>query len=91
MPKRSFPTIPSSSLPQLTAEQMRGVDRVMAEDLHIELLQMMENAGRHLAQLARMRFLDGDASSKRLVVLTGTGGNGGGALVCARHAERPPS
>jgi NAD(P)H-hydrate epimerase len=28
---------------------MREVDRAMVEDSHIELLQMMENAGRHLA------------------------------------------
>ena len=33
-------------LPALTTEQMREVDRVMVEDLHIELVQMMENAGR---------------------------------------------
>ena len=85
MPERFFPTITQSSLPQLTTEQMREVNRAMVEDLGVDLIQMMENAGRHLAQLARVRFLDGDASGKRLVVLSGTGGNGGGALVCARH------
>jgi NAD(P)H-hydrate epimerase len=30
---------------------MREVDRAMVEDLHIELIQMMENAGRSLARL----------------------------------------
>jgi hypothetical protein len=35
---------------------MRQVDRVMIEDLGIELVQMMENAGLHLAELARSRF-----------------------------------
>jgi NAD(P)H-hydrate repair Nnr-like enzyme with NAD(P)H-hydrate epimerase domain len=29
---------------------MREVDRAMTEDLHIELVQMMENAGRTLAE-----------------------------------------
>ena len=43
--------------PALTTEQMRAVDRAMVEDLHIELVQMMENAGRNLAELAITRFL----------------------------------
>jgi len=46
-------------LPALTTEQMREVDRVMVEDLHIELVQMMENAGRGLAELAIDRFSPG--------------------------------
>ena len=37
------------SPPALTADQMREIDRVMVEDLHVELVQMMENAGRSLA------------------------------------------
>ncbi len=72
-------------VPYLTTDQMREVDRAMMEDYHIELIQMMENAGRNLAQLARMRFLDGDPRNKHVIVLAGTGGNGGGALVCARR------
>ena len=35
---------------------MREVDRIMIEDLGIELMQMMENAGRNLAALALRRF-----------------------------------
>ena len=31
------------SIPALTEEQMREVDRIMVEDLGIELMQMMEN------------------------------------------------
>jgi NAD(P)H-hydrate epimerase len=69
-----------ASLPVLTAEQMREVDRVMIEDLRIELIQMMENAGRNLAQLALELWTPG-----HLVVLAGPGGNGGGGLVAARH------
>src|SRR5262249_40569114 len=67
-------------LPALTTEQMREVDRVMVEDLHIELVQMMENAGRSLAELAIDRFSPGSVT-----VLAGPGGNGGGGLVAARH------
>ncbi len=72
-------------LPDLTTAQMVEVDRLMVEEYGIELVQMMENAGRDLAHLARVRFLAGDPRGKRVVVLAGPGGNGGGALVCARR------
>jgi NAD(P)H-hydrate epimerase len=80
-------TIPiyEGEVPSLTTEQMIEVDRAMMQDLHIELIQMMENAGRHLAHLARVRFFDGNPWGKKVVVLAGTGGNGGGALVSARR------
>lgn len=64
---------------------MREVDRAMVEDFGIVLLQMMENAGRSLATVARERFFGGDAQGHRAVVLCGAGGNGGGGLVCARR------
>lgn len=72
--------IPAASVPAVTAEQMREVDRIMIEDLHIELIQMMENAGRGLADLTVRLFEPGTAT-----VLAGGGGNGGGGLVAARH------
>jgi len=75
----------SSVVPYLTTEQMIEVDRAMMEDYKIELIQMMENAGRNLAHLARSRFFAGNARNKRVTVLAGTGGNGGGGLVCARR------
>lgn len=74
-----------SDVPFISTAQMIEVDRAMIEDFRIELLQMMENAGRNLAHLARTRFLGGDPRGKRVVVLAGTGGNGGGALVAARR------
>lgn len=72
-------------IPFITTDQMREVDRLMIEEYGILLLQMMEHAGRQLAHLARSRFLDGDPRGKRVLVLSGTGGNGGGGLVCARR------
>lgn len=75
----------TETMPYLTTEQMIEVDRLMIEKYHIQLMQMMENAGRNLAHLARNRFLDGDPSGKRVIVLAGTGGNGGGAMVAARR------
>ena len=80
-------TIPvyQGEVPHVTTDQMIEVDRAMVEDFKIELVQMMENAGRSLAALARVRFLNGDPRGKNVVVLAGTGGNGGGAMVGARH------
>ncbi len=80
----SIPDAPDT-LPWLTTEQMIEVDRIMMDDLAIGLAQMMESAGRDLAQLTRLRVLDGDPRGRRVVVLAGPGGNGGGALVAARR------
>ena len=73
------------SRPSITADQMREVDRAMVEDYGIQLTQMMENAGRNLAHLARYRLLEGDPRGERVLVLAGKGGNGGGGAVCARR------
>lgn len=59
---------------------MVEVDRVMVEELGIDLVRMMENAGRSLAELALGRF-----HPESVTVLVGPGGNGGGGLVAARH------
>src|SRR6516225_8194537 len=75
----------SFETPYVTTPQMVEVDRAMIEDFKIELIQMMENAGRNLAHLTRIRFLDGDPQGRRVIVLAGGGGNGGGALVAARR------
>jgi NAD(P)H-hydrate epimerase len=71
------------SIPALTTEQMIEVDRLMIEEYGITLMQMMENAGRNLAALAR-RMLNG-VIDRHIVVLCGAGNNGGGGLVAARH------
>ena len=78
-----FPSV--TTIAWLTRAQMVEVDRAMIEDFHIELMQMMENAGRALARVARERFLGGDPGSKQVIVMAGPGGNGGGALTCARR------
>ena len=64
----------------LTRDEMIEVDRVMIDELGIGLLQMMENAGRNLAQLAIERYRPASVT-----VCVGSGGNGGGGMVAARH------
>ena len=75
-----FPSINPDEVGWLTEVQMIEVDRVMIDELQIGLIQMMENAGRNLAQIVLDRF--GPSS---VTVLAGSGGNGGGGLVAARH------
>ncbi len=81
---QDIPSITSESLPRLTMTQMIEVDRLMMEEFGIQLIQMMENAGRNLADMAQA-MLDGEILDRPLLVLAGRGNNGGGGLVAARH------
>ena len=72
------------NIPALTTEQMAQVDRLMIETYGIRLEQMMENAGRNLAELARQR-LGGHVKDQRIFILCGPGNNGGGGMVAVRH------
>ena len=71
-------------VPAVTTEQMREVDRVAIEGVGPNLYQMMENAGRNLASLCVETLGEGWTTSP-VVVLAGTGGNGGGGICAARH------
>ncbi len=55
------------NLPSLTTEQMVEVDRLMIEEYGILLIQMMENAGRHLAEQARGLRDDAAHTAKRTI------------------------
>ena len=85
-----FRTKDGMVMPAVTAEQMREVDRIAVEEFGLGILQMMENAGRNLAENV-LDMLDGARAcperSRRgeVTVLAGSGGNGGGGLCCARH------
>jgi NAD(P)H-hydrate epimerase len=74
----------SPFLPAVTAAQMAEVDRITVEELGFDVLQIMETAGRAVALFAR-HLLDGDPRERRIVLLCGTGGNGGDGMVAARH------
>jgi len=79
-----FPFTDRRNLPKLSTAQMVEVDRLMIEDYGILLMQMMENAGRNLADLAQ-HMLAGEVQNRPILVLAGGGNNGGGGLVAARH------
>ncbi|MGD8405813.1 MAG: NAD(P)H-hydrate epimerase [Anaerolineales bacterium] len=63
---------------------MIEVDRLMITEFGIELIQMMENAGRNLADLTS-RMLGGSLTGRSVCVLCGRGNNGGGGMVAARN------
>ena len=84
---QKLPEVSADALQLLSTEEMIEVDRLMTDELKIELMQMMENAGRNLARLCINQFLR-DPQSKRVLVMAGTGGNGGGALVAARRLHQ---
>ncbi|MEO6350670.1 MAG: NAD(P)H-hydrate epimerase [Candidatus Limnocylindrales bacterium] len=77
-------TVTASSVPTVDAATMAQVDRLAVEEYGITLLQMMEQAGSHLAEVVRLE-LGGDLQDRSIVVAVGAGNNGGGGLVAARH------
>ena len=80
--KSLFPKrIDSSYQPAVTAGEMTRVDEIAIQEFGINMLQMMELAGYQLAQLST-NYLD---SNSKVLVLIGTGHNGGGGLVTVKH------
>lgn len=79
-----FETEERVPVPAVTAEQMREVDRVTLQEQSPSLLQMMENAGRSLAEVTLGELGDRFADAS-VLVLAGGGGNGGGGICAARH------
>ena len=81
----TFDDLPTlRAVPTVTAAQMAEVDRITAQDLHIPVEILMEDASRQIAAAAR-GFLDGSVSGKRIVGLVGTGNNGGDTAGALRH------
>jgi NAD(P)H-hydrate epimerase len=81
---RTFVTDTGVRVPAVTADQMREIDRIAVEETGPDLLQMMENAGRELAACV-LELLGSGWRHAQIIVLAGTGGNGGGGICAARH------
>ena len=64
----------------ISSSEMRALE-ANAEYYGISLLQLMENAGRNIAQEIISRF----PKEKKIAVFCGLGGNGGDGFVAARH------
>lgn len=81
---QSLPVLRADHVPAVSAEQMAAVDRLAVEVFGIALLQMVEEAGSHLATVAGLES-GGDLVGHRFLVAVGPGNNGAGGLVAARH------
>jgi len=68
----------------VTADEMRKIDDMTIREFRVDVLMLMENAGRATAMLA-MRMLRGTILGKRVACLVGGGNNGGDGMVAARH------
>jgi len=68
----------------VTADEMRKIDDVTIREFQVDVLMLMENAGRTTATLGT-RMLEGTAIGKRIACLVGGGNNGGDGMVAARH------
>jgi len=79
-----FTTEAGVEVPAVDTDQMREIDGIAIEEIGPNLFQMMENAGRSCA-LTAIDMLGAEWRSTRIVVLAGTGGNGGGGICAARH------
>lgn len=66
----------------LTAAEMREVDRLTSERHGIPSLQLMEAAGKHIADEVKRRSVG--VRPRRITILCGKGNNGGDGLVAAR-------
>jgi len=69
----------------LTAAEMREVDRLTTERYGISGLQLMEEAGKHVAEAVYGQTFGN--KKHKIVILCGKGNNGGDGLVVARHLK----
>jgi hydroxyethylthiazole kinase-like uncharacterized protein yjeF len=67
----------------LTRQALREVDRLASAEFGIPSIVLMENAARHLADVAAA-ILDNSAGA-RVLIACGPGNNGGDGLALARH------
>lgn len=79
-----FKTENGIEVPAVTKEQMIEIDRIAIEETDPNLFQMMENAGRNIAELT-IKTLGKSWKKSEILILAGTGGNGGGGICAARH------
>ncbi len=69
----------------ITPQQMRKVEQ-NCEKMGVSLLLLMENAGRSIADYLKTSLKD--LKRKKIVVVAGTGNNGGDGFAAARHMAR---
>ena len=71
----------------VTAEQMRAIDGEAINNRGIPGLELMENAGRGIAERIRDQILE-NPKGKKIVVFCGKGNNGGDGFVVGRYLHQ---
>ncbi|HEY1694493.1 MAG TPA: NAD(P)H-hydrate dehydratase [Polyangiaceae bacterium] len=71
--------------PVLSRAQMRAFDEHAIRACGVPSVVLMENAGRGATDVLVRELLEGDAANARVIVVCGTGNNGGDGFVVARH------
>jgi len=66
------------------SEDFRQADQIAMNELHLPALLLMENAGRAAADVIVRRF----PFARKILVVCGSGNNGGDGFVTARHLRR---
>jgi NAD(P)H-hydrate epimerase len=72
-------------VPVLSRAQMRAFDAHAIGPCHVPSIVLMENAGRGAADVLAREFFSGKVAGARVLVVSGTGNNGGDGLVVARR------
>jgi NAD(P)H-hydrate epimerase len=72
-------------IPILSRAQMRAFDAHAVEVAKVPSVVLMENAGRGAAEVIVREIFGGRAEGRHVVIVCGTGNNGGDGFVVARH------
>ncbi len=72
-------------IPVLSRAQMRAFDAHAISVCKVPSIVLMENAGRGATDVMERELLGGRAEGHRVVIVCGTGNNGGDGLVVGRH------
>lgn len=67
----------------VTSAQMRNIDERTVDGAGISGLELMEKAGKGVAEVAKEML--GDGSNKKVVIFCGRGNNGGDGFVVGRY------
>lgn len=73
-----------ADVPAVTGRQMRDIQRMAQEEFGLDILMIVENAGRAAARLA-LSMLGGHGRGQRVVVLAGGGNKGAAGMCLARN------
>ena len=82
----SWPAVPWSRVPMMSSAALRQADEQASSRFGIEPIQLMEVAGWQIARV--VDDLVGGVRGKRIIVVAGSGNNGGDALVAARFLHQ---